>query len=149
VKERDPPSGEIEHVPALVPPGRYSVRFLHWSTHMMFGRQGKLAMHFAIMDQGEHFGVRLIRWYNCRVKGIVGRNGRFSVGWGSDLAREYGRLVGMASRADRIALTKYSPLLLVAEVETVETTRLQERLPVEMQYSVIRRLIAIEAGKAA
>ena len=97
-QQQDPPSGEIDHVPALVPPGRYSVRFLHWSTHIMFGRQGKLAMHFAIMDQGEHFGVPLIRWHNCKVKGQTCRYGRFSVGWASDLTREYGRLLGMPSR---------------------------------------------------
>lgn len=148
-RERDPPDGEIEHVPALVPRGTYRVRFLYWSTHLMFGKQGKLAMHFAIMDLGEFFGVELVRWHNCRVKGATGRYGRFAVGWGSDLVREFARIVGMPMRPDRIALTRYEPLLLVAEVETVEMTRMQEKLPASLRYSVIRRLVGVEAGKVA
>lgn len=116
---------------------------------MMFGRQGKLALHFAIVDMGDYFGVPLERWYNCRIKGTTGRNGRFSVGWASDLVREYAALVGMPARNDRIALMRYEPLVLTAEVETVETTRAQEKLPVELHYSVIRKLVAVEIGKAA
>jgi hypothetical protein len=35
----------------------------------------------------------------------------------------------------------------VAEVDTVKTTRSQEELCPDMPYSVIRRLVAVEAGK--
>jgi hypothetical protein len=141
--------GEIELVPSLVPQGRYRVKFSHWSTGIMFGRQGKLALHFTICDQGDYFGNPVVRYYNVRIKGKTGRNGRFSAGWGSDLLREYVSLVGMATRNDRIALSKYAPLLLVAEVGTVDTSRAQEKLQPALHYSVIRKLVAVEAGRRA
>jgi hypothetical protein len=148
-RKTDPPLGQIEHVPALVPAGRYVLRVMYWSTFLMFGKQGKLALSFAIMDQGKHFGIEVVRWHNCRLKGQTGKYGRFAVGWGSDLLREYVTLVGMPNRADRIALSRYESMLLAADVETVTKTRTQEVLPPALRYSVIRKLVAVELGKAA
>jgi hypothetical protein len=145
-QERDPPSGEIKHVPALVPEGIYRLRFLGWSTHILFQRAHKVALHFAVMDMGDHFGVRVLRWYNATVKAPIGQSGRFKVGWSSDLLREYARICGMPTRADRIALSRYEPLLLLGKIETVDSTSQQEKLPLELQYSVVRKLLSVEAG---
>lgn len=141
--------GEVEHVPALVTAGEYLVKFSHWHTCLLFGKQGKLAIVFTVCDLGAHFGTRLLRWYNVRLRGKSGHNGKFSTGWGSDLLHEYVRLVGMTTRCDRIALTRYSGLLIRAKVETVTTSRTQGILPDALHYSVIRKLLSIEAGKAA
>jgi hypothetical protein len=146
-RETDPTAGEIKVIPALVPPGTYRLRFLGWSTHILFGRAQKVALHFAVMDFGEHFGTRVLRWYNASVKQPTGQVGRFKAGWTSDLLREYACLVGMPSRSDRIALTRYEPLLLVGQIETVDSTSRQEKLPPELQYSVVRKLLRVEAGQ--
>ena len=141
--------GEVEDVPALIPPGEYLVKFSHWHTCLLFGKQGKLALVFTVCDLGEYLGTKLFRWYNVRLRGKSGHNGKFSTGWGSDLLHEYVRLVGMATRRDRIALTRYTGLLIRAKVETVTTSRTQGILPDALHYSVIRKLLSIEAGKAA
>jgi hypothetical protein len=146
-QSRESPDGEIKQIPALVPEGIYRLRFLGWSTHILFQRAHKVALHFAVMDMGEHFGKRVLRWYNATVKAPIGQNGRFKVGWSSDLLREYATLVGMPSRADRIALTRYEPLLLLGKIETVDSTSRQEKLPLELQYSVVRKLVGVEAGQ--
>jgi hypothetical protein len=147
VKERDQPSGEIENIPPLVREGIYTVKFMHWWTGILFGRRPKLAIVFRICDQGDYFGIELRRWYNVKPKGKLGRNGEFKAGWSSDLVREYANLVGMPRRNDRIALTRYTGLLINAEVKTVRETREQQALPEALQYSVIKRLVSIEAGK--
>jgi hypothetical protein len=138
---------EIIGQPPLVPDGRYLVKFIGWATVVMFGKAGKLAMEFQICD-GSHLGVKLVRWHNVKPLGKVGKNGRFRTGWGSDLTREYIKLIGSVSRTDRMALTKLTPLLIEAEVVTVASSRRQEALPAALQYSVIRRLIRVEAGRA-
>ena len=139
--------GEIESVPALIEPGDYLVKFSHWSTHLLFKKTGKLAVHFTICDHGDYFGTALQRWYNVRVRGRIGRNGHFTATWGSDCLREYACLVGMTRRNDRIALSKYAPLLLVARIRTVESNRTQAKLPMVLQYSVIGQLLRVEAGR--
>ena len=141
--------GEIEHVPALVPPGAYRVRFSHWWTALMFGKQGKLALVFKVCDIGPHFEAEIPRWYNVKLRGKAGRNGGFKVGWRSALLADYVKLIGLPNRNDRIALTRYSDLLLAVEVETVSQGSKQEALPKSLHYSVIRELTAIEAGRKA
>ena len=139
--------GEIEQIPALVPPGVYRVMFSHWWTGVLFGRSQKLALVFKIADFGDHFETEVRRWYNVKLRGRSGRNGRFSTGWGSDLLREYATIVGKRKRRDRIALTAYGEMIVLAEIATVDSNRLQEKLPEELHYSVIRRLIRAEEGK--
>jgi hypothetical protein len=141
-------NGEIVSIPALVPPGLYEVRMTHWFTRMLFGRRGKLGLCFRVCGLGEHHGVELVRWYNVRPRGTLGRSGAFQAGWGSHLLREYITLVGAAKRNDRIALTKYSKLVLIAEVKTVTSDREQNDLPAGLHYSVISKLVRVEAGHA-
>lgn len=139
--------GEIDYIPALVPPGIYSLKFTHWWTGIMFGRSQKLALCFKTVDFGENFDTEVRRWYNVKVRGRTGRNGQFSAGWGSDLLREYVAIIGTRKRNDRIALNAYSGLIVRAEVGTVNSTRTQEKLPIDLQYSVIRKLVGVEAGR--
>lgn len=144
-----PVDGAVLDTPPLIPPNTYRVRVIDWATCRMFGRQPKLVLRCEVCDFGKHLGVRLCRYYNVRRVGRLGRRGNFSVGWSSDLVREYARLVGMPARRDRIALSRYCKLLLLAEVETVEQSARQEPLPACAQYSVIRRFLRVEAGSNA
>ena len=138
--------GTILDAPPLIPAGSYRVRVLDWSTCRMFGRQPKVLIRCQVCDLGNHFGVQLFRYYNARRVGRLGRNGTFSAGWSSDLVREHARLVGWPVRCDRLTLSRYKKLVLLAEVVTVEKTRSQEALPTCTQYSVIRRFLRVEAG---
>ena len=96
---------------------------------------------------GEHFGKTLTRWYNARrLIGKFGPNGRFQVGRGSDFLQDYVRLVGMPQRTDRISLARLRHVLISAEVMTVTKDYEQNEILAPLQYSVIRKLIAIEVG---
>jgi len=103
---------------------------------------------FKIVNFGEHFGVELQRWYNVDLPRHqrTGRNGPFKAGWSSDLVREYVSLIGLVKRNDRIALSKYADVIVNAEVETVSSTSKQEELPAALHYSVVRKLLSVEAG---
>jgi len=129
--------GEIEDAPALVPPGEYQVRLRNWWTGMLFGgKAAKLVLNLEIVEFGEHLGKRLQRWYNVRrLVGKPGPNGGFKAGWSSDLVREYATLISLApnQRNDRIALSRYKPLVLVADVVTVEEDAKQNKLPPALQ----------------
>lgn len=138
--------GEIENIPALVPPGRYTVKFSHWSTFMPFPKRTKLALYCAICDFGDAFGTLVPRFYNVRAKGKLGKNGSFTAAWGSQLLKDYAAICGMAKRNDRIALTRYRNLILSVDIETVKIGREQRDLPTALQYSVIRKIRGIEVG---
>ena len=138
-------AGDIEGgVPPLVPPGQYQLALENWSTVMLFGRAPKLVLQFKICDFGPHFELKLPRWYNVKkLKGKVGRNGRFTVGWSSDLVRDYARLIGMPARMDRINLDALRGLVAIGMVETVTRDRSQSVLPACCQYSVVRAMVGI------
>lgn len=133
----------------FVTPGIYNVAFVDWATCILFGKAKKLALTFRIVDMGNEFGKLVIRWYNIsRLIGRSGRHGRFKAAKGSDFISDYVRLVGMPTRTDRASLTKLSPLLIRAEIGTVTTNQIQNEIAEPLRYSVVRRLIGVEAGNA-
>jgi len=141
--------GQIENARVLIPAGRYQLQLSHWWTGVLFGRRPKLALIFKVVDFGEHFGVLLERWYNVTLPRhlATGRNGSFKAGWSSDLVREYVSLIGIVKRNDRIALSKYADAIVNAEIVTVSSTSKQEPLPEALHYSVIRKLLSVEARR--
>ena len=131
----------------LVPAGVYNVAFVTWSTALMFGKAKKLGLTFRITDFGDYFGKDVMRWYNIRrFIGAVGPHGRFKATKGSDFIADYVRLVGMPTRTDRASLSKYEKILIRAQIVTVQKNFVQSDISEPLQYSVVRRLIAVEAG---
>jgi hypothetical protein len=127
--------------PALVPPGTYELKFLHHETCVMFGRAPKLACWFTVITMGEHFGVKLARFYNVRrIIGRPARNGRFKAGWKCNFVREYGRLFRLPSRLDRIAMSEFTRHVILGKVRTVTHGSDQAQIPDGLQYSVIEEL---------
>ena len=147
-KQGEGGDGEIERIPSFIPPGRYQLALVNWWTGVMFGRQQKLALNFVVADFGDHYLKPLSRWYNARLKGPGGTNGKFSVGWNSDLLKEYSQILDLPTRVDRIALSRYKNLVLVGEVATVTHDRSQAQRHSALQYSVIRKLLGVAAGTA-
>ena len=144
------PSSEFEideGTRVFVPPGIYNVAFVTWWTGLMFGKAKKLGLTFQISDFGEHFGKKVIRWYNIkRFIGQTGTHGRFEVTKGSDFISDYVSLVGMPTRTDRASLTKYQSILIKAEIVTVRSNSVQANIAEPLRYSVVRSLISVEAG---
>jgi hypothetical protein len=138
--------GEIDGgIPPLIPPGTYQLMFHGWSTAMMFGKSPKVVLHFSVCDFGEHFGTKLSRWYNAaRLTGKPGKSGKFKAGWHSDLFREYVSIVGVPARTDRIALSRYSGMIVMGQVQTVEEDRDGRKIPEPLRYSIVRKLVRKE-----
>ncbi|WP_152669953.1 hypothetical protein [Lysobacter capsici] len=137
--------GTIDGAPPLIPPGEYRLKFETWATVMMFGRSPKLVLTFKVIDFGAHFETKLKRWYNVRrLRGKAGKHGQFSAGWSSDVVREYGRLIGLPQRTDRIAISAYGGRVIVGKVGTVNKDRTQQALPTGLEYSVIQTLLRTE-----
>lgn len=137
--------GAISGFQPLIPPGEYKLMFETWATVLLFGRSPKVVLTFKVIDFGEHFETRLKRWYNARkLTGKIGKHGQFSAGFSSDLVREYGRLIGLPSRTDRIALSRYNGHVVTGLVGTVNKDRTQKPLPAGLEYSVIQALLRVE-----
>ena len=102
---REGPGDVVGPVQPLVPPGHYRLRFLRWTTSLLFHRQPKVTYWLSIADFGESFGIELPRYYNAKsLKGRSGPGGGFKVGRQSDLVREYASLTALPVRIDRIVI---------------------------------------------
>ena len=138
----DHADGVAEGAPiVLLPPGRYLVKFVGWSTCLYLNRQPKVKLQFQVCDPGCHQGAMLERWYN--VKALIGQprtSGKFRYGQRSSLFREYCGLVGDLARWDRLSLSALKPKLLAAQVRTVTTDHRQKPLHPRAHYSVIDHL---------
>jgi hypothetical protein len=129
--------------PPLIKPGVYDFRFIDWSTRYLFGRRPKLMLRFKVITMGEYFDtITLCRHYNAtRLIGKPGQYGRFKVGWHSNFLREYSTLFTNPTRPDRIAMTAFNKVVIVAKVITVTTGSDQRDIPESLQYSTISQLL--------
>jgi hypothetical protein len=131
--------------PPLIPPGVYDFRFDYWETRVLFGRAPKLVLWFTVISYGDYFDrVRLPRNYNTRLIGKAQRFGRFKPGFKCDFLREYVTLFQMPPRLDRIPMSVFEKVIVVAKVRTVTTGSKQENIPPALQYSVIARLLDVK-----
>jgi hypothetical protein len=133
--------------PALIPEGDYQLRMTHWQTAVMWGRSQKVILHFTVCDPGEHFGVKLQRYYNVeRIIGHPTKSRRFRVRWNQDLVREYCRLFPAVNRLDRVDLDRLTRVVVTGRVKTVTTSSKQKTIADAVQYSVVCELVRVEAG---
>lgn len=129
----------------LVPPGEYSVCYIDHRTVIAY-KQPKVYVRFRVTD-GPYIGTKLFRAY--RVHTLTGKprpNGRFTLRRTHELYRQFVAITDAGERADRIALSRLRNCVLRASVRTVTQDSQQRDLGLGAQYSVVDRLLAIEAG---
>lgn len=132
--------------PSLIPPGEYELAFDYFETKILF-KKPKLFVWFKVIKYGDHFGVRVPRYYGLRkIIGRYGKGGRFAIGWKSDFLREYARLFGAPKRLDRIAMTPFEKVVIVGRIRTVEKGHDQREIHDSLRYSVIDELIRVKDG---
>jgi hypothetical protein len=148
--QRQTEAGDFEILgeqPPLVAPGDYQVAFVDWWTGFLFFKAPKLGLTFQIVTPGSYFGAKVTRWYNVRkLIGRYGKRGRFQVGRRSEFLADYARFIGMPSRTDRVSVTHFASLILLAKIETVTVNHKQKQIADPLRYSVIRELIRVEVG---
>jgi hypothetical protein len=128
----------------LVPPGLYSLRYMHYETGYLHGRAPKVIVWLSICDPGPAFGKAVARYYNVRACGARRRKGgTFRVGWKSRLVREYGLVEGLPSRTDRTYLDALGRHLLEGRIETVSHDSNRKPIPPSAQYSVCTEITGV------
>ena len=130
----------------LVKQQKYNLVFVSYETARLFsGKSLKLVLWFRIVSEGEYHGIVLPRYYN--VKRIIGKpekSGNFSVGRGSNFAREYVDLFGWPKRLDRMPMTVFNNKIFTGKVKTTTNGYNQKKIHKSLQYSVISDLLEVK-----
>ena len=127
----------------LVLPGEYVFRFVRYSTWLMFGRNPKLIIEFAITDD-IYSGVILNKYYNVKkLNGKHGKNGNFTTSRKSNFMRDLFRVCPgyPPKRLDRIPMSRLEGIDIRGNVKTVTKGHDQKEIPEALQYSVITELL--------
>lgn len=131
----------------LVPSGTYSAAYLHYETGKAFNVP-RVYLHFKIVDLGPHCGVILYRAYRAKsISGKRPKGGAFKAPRNGDYVREMAAILNLRGRVDRIPPSMLRGFVVRIEVEEVVLDYRQRQLAPALRYSVVRRLICIEAGK--
>lgn len=145
------PSGtvaSITQVRPLLEPDKYQLAFVRYETVRQFKAE-KVVLWFTVVTPGPAFGAELPRYYNAQKIGtkVRSKGGGFSFGPCSAFYREYCAVFGAPHRADRISMDRYLNTVILGEVGTVTSGHDQTEIPDGARYSVVRRLLRLEAGK--
>ena len=138
-----------EELMAHVKPGIYTLGYVKHETRSFFGSSVKAVFWFRVVDQGEHFGKLLPRYYNVKLpsnrKVKLGRNGKFVPGRNSDFLREFCRLFpSKFKRRDQIPLSAFKSVLIKGKVRTTSKDYKQRTIAEPIRYSVIAELLEVE-----
>jgi len=139
--------GEIFGSCVLVPDSEYELRYVDYETALYFGN-AKVIVHFAIIEPDEFAGLPVDRFYNviC-LKGQPRRFGGYKARVRGYLVREYKTLVKEPTRLDRISFAALKDKRIIAELETVTHDHQHDPLPIDDQYSRVKRLIKVLPGE--
>ncbi len=127
-------------MPPLVPDAEYTGVFLR-AEHGRFERRARWFLWFAISTPGPHLKAELYLSCPCP-------EGKGSFGLGSKLVAAYAVATGaMPRRRDRITKAVFRNKLFRFRTRTVIKDKDGHVRPAADHYSVIDRLLAVEAGK--
>ena len=129
---------------SLVPDGVYDVVLVDYLTKYIF-RSPKLILNLRIVEQGEHYGKTLSRYYNVKkLKSKAGKNGDFQVSRGSDFVYDFHACFGIQKRLDRMPMTRFKNVIIRVKTKTVKKNYRQREIPECLKYSVIGELLGVK-----
>ena len=130
----------------LIPSGKYSVTFLHHELGTAFNVP-RVYLHFRIVMPEKYAGIVAYRAYRVRKDSNKKRKrGAFKVSRNSEYVREMVNVLKLRGRLDRISPLILRGKLLQVQIDEVTRDWKQREIPPALRYSIIRRLIRIEAG---
>lgn len=139
--------GQLDGAPPLMPEGEYTASYIRHETAYIY-KSPKVFVHFRIHG-GDHDGQTVYRAY--RVKELRDKrprkNGSFKLRHSQELYRQLVMLSGQQERPDRVSLRRLKGCMLRISVRTVTHDSRQRNLPDVLRYSVVDRIIALEAGE--
>lgn len=151
--------GERERIPQ----GEYQAVYSHYETAAIFSSSikgekkirtgGKVYLWFKIdpyknSEQIDpRINIKLFISYNAAsIIHPFGKNGKFRMTRGKRFVQDYEKLFGSVRRRDRISPNNYKGKLLKVHVDDVVKDSKQYKYSEDQFYSVIDKLITIEAG---
>lgn len=145
-EEPDEGGGTVDGECVLVPEGEYELRYVDYETASYYGSP-KVVVHYAIIEPEEYAGLPIDRFYNAKkLTGPPGRFGKYIAPRRGHLVREFNRLIGRASRPDRISFAKLKGKRITCEIQTVKIDHNHEELAEDDRYSRITRLLTVLPG---
>jgi hypothetical protein len=135
----------------LVPDGEYVAKFVGHETAVVFG-EGKVFLHFEIVDGGPLSGAKLFRAFRVvSLVGTPGPGGKFRAAHRGDLVATLARVLDINPRRDRITLRPLKSVLLRIRTRTVAAKRDAKSKkmiprPEWLRYSVVDDVVRVEAG---
>ncbi len=123
---------------AWVPDGKYELGYRDRSYVRYFGKGHKLAITFAILSQGAHFGTLVTRYFNVDKQGRNYRAPRKG-----DLNREMADLFGKQSARRGMDWPRLKSTIIEGEIRTVTKSTNQRELTEQTRYSVVNRLLRV------
>jgi hypothetical protein len=133
-------SDQSELAGVLIPEGKYRARFQGYKTFQAWGDL-KLSLDFLIVDEGPFFGLIVKRYYSVR---RVGKNGWKPRSATCTLLIEWFNCHPDSPRnirRDRLPMTRWCESEYEIMVGTVRKSFLQERLPEQMLYSKVIKIL--------
>lgn len=132
----------------LVPEGIYTAGYVGYDLAYAFS-EPRLFLEVVLLDPGDNFGKHLFRAYRM-LKIWPGRKKgpKFKYARHSDFIFEMCRIGGeRIKRPDRVTPNLLRDITFKARVETVESDYKQREKPEQLQYSVIREILGVDAGR--
>tara|TARA_R110002072_G_scaffold171703_7_gene325469 strand:- start:8446 stop:8871 length:426 start_codon:yes stop_codon:yes gene_type:complete len=133
----------IGSTPPSIEPGEYTAVYVfHETSKAAFGGKPKVYLTFRLIDPGV-FGVELFAAFNVReITGKPKRYGGFGLSRRQELTYQLAKVLP-EFRLDRPTLKPLVHKTLKVAVRTVVKDYKQRSLPLQLQYSVIDRMICI------
>ena len=132
--------GHIGRVPPLVPEADYQIGFVR-AEKGRFKNRERLFIYFRIVSHGEHFGKELYLVAPCP------SNGGRIFGLGSNLVAAATVALGhIPTRRDRLSTRMFRGKIFLAKTRTVKLDQDQDERRPQDHYSVIKKLLSVEAG---
>lgn len=136
---------ELVDATPQIPEGEYQVVYIGHETSYMF-KTPRVFVHFRVVG-GQYDGTVLYASYRVpALKGKPRKSGGFKLRNSSKLFREMVTLTGKKERPDRISLRGLKGALIRVKVRTVTQDSKQNPLPTPCRYSVVDKMISIDAG---
>lgn len=135
----------VSDFPPLVPPGEYGLKLIQHRTEVFY-KTPRLVFDFLITDFGSCHGIQLPRYYNVdRLIGKSGKNGGCKHKLSGNFMMEFYQLFPgePRRRLDRIPLQMFYNVEIVGRVRTVTTNNRQQKLPGQLQHSVVGELLRV------
>jgi hypothetical protein len=135
---------DVPELPPLIPEGEYHFKLVSHETAMKFGTP-RVILLMAVIDPGEHHGAAVSCYRNVkRLKGKPGKRGGFVPTRGGHFMIEFCKLLpDFNPRIDRISLSKFYDKVIYARTKTVKHNNLREKLPGQLWWTKVDKLLEL------